>query len=141
MVVVGTTLAAASGSDVRNARDVQGFAAYVTHTADFFATTRATSTILPDPDQRWAAEHPEAMLAEGDRACEWLNEQPNAPDVDPDLSYETHALTLRYLSGADLDERVDQTHLGQIGLVAGAWEYLCRNTRTVKTTPYDADGD
>jgi hypothetical protein len=81
------------------------------------------------------------MLAEGDRACEWLSEQSNAPDTDPDRFYETHALTIRYLKSAGLDQRVDRTHLGQIELVAGAWEYLCRNTRLVKTTPFDSDGD
>ena len=134
-------LIAFAGDAASQPRDEQTFLAYVSHTGDDMATAGGADGSSHDVDYTWAAEHPTRMLAEGDRACEWLSQQPDVPDVAPDRSYEAHTLMARYVDTAHMRRRVEQSHLGQTYVVAGAWAYLCRDTRTTKTAPTGADED
>lgn len=129
------------GDAASHPRDEQTFLTYVSHTGDDMATAGGADATSHDADYNWAAEHATRMLAEGDRACEWLSRQPDAPDVAPDRSYEAHTLITRYVDTAHLRRRVNQTYLAQTYLVAGAWAYLCRDTRSTKTAPTGADED
>lgn len=148
--VAGTTFALAmtaaammafAGDAASHPRDEQTFLTYVSHTGDDMATAGGADATSHDADYHWAAQHPTRMLAEGDRACEWLSRQPDAPDVAPDRSYEADTLVARYLDTAHLRRRVDQTYMAQTYLVAGAWAFLCRDTRSTKTAPTRADED
>ena len=75
------------------------------------------------------------MLTEGERACGWLDDEPDPPRFGADESrYGRHAMTTRYLKTAAMEERIRHTELGQTYVVAGAWSYLCPALADEKTT-------
>ncbi len=141
---VGVTAIAAwafAGDRASHPRDEQAFAAYVSNAGNDMATAGGSDAALHNADYDWAARHPARMLSEGDRACDWLAKLPDAPDLAADGSFEAHTLVLRYVDTARIGRRLDQTHLGQTYLVAGAWAFLCRDTRSAKTAPTGAEQD
>jgi len=125
-------------------RDENDYQTYVTGKYDRGTALDADGSPIQDPrenDFSWAARHPEVMLAEGDRACDWLAEEPDPPRFGADESrYDSHAMTTRYLKTADMDERIRHTNLGQRYVVAGAWSFLCpviRDEKTMRTGDED----
>jgi hypothetical protein len=135
--------ASALGDDVNDLRseqrDVAGYQRYVTGDYPRGTATDGDGQVVNEPQEtnyEWAAEHPDLMLAEGDRACDWLADESDPALFGADESkYGSYAMTNRYLRSAAMGERVQLTEQGPRYVVAGAWTYLCPRTRDDKTTP------
>ena len=99
---------------------------------------------LPDgpDDAAWARAHPDQVLAEANRSCDWLARQPLAPmRIDPTGYYARDGLQDRYLA-ATADDRLAEVSLGGRSLiVAGAWTYLCAQTVVGRVAPRHAHVD
>jgi hypothetical protein len=113
------------------------------HDVDAFQTYVVTYILNPGApaDKTWAIEHPDDVLAEGNRACEWLSQRPSAPDVDPSGASSVYNLTNAYLKQARGKSEVPLTREGHRSLVAGAWGYLCWSERRDKSAPFSEDED
>jgi hypothetical protein len=92
-------------------------------------------------DEDWAADHPDEILAEGNRACVWLSLRERAPDVDPSGAASVHNLVDAYLRDTRDDSTEPLTRLGHATVVHGAWEYLCRADRDDNSAPESEDED
>ena len=125
-------------------RDANGYQRYVTGQYDRGYAIDGRGQRVPNPQEsnyKWAAANPDLMLAEGDRACDWLTGEPDPPLFGADESkYDSHFMTTRYLKTADMDQRVGITEQGPRYVVAGAWTYLCprlRDDKTIETSDED----
>ena len=133
VVITGTAIAARHA----NPRDEGAFVAYEDRV--FPGWSSSGSRGVPARDRDWADQHPEAVLAEGDAACAWLDSQPDVPDLVPSGSATVETTALRYLektsesTGVDIDER------SRAWIVIGAWAYLCPGTREAHTSPVSTD--
>ncbi|MBV9951339.1 MAG: hypothetical protein JO291_05280 [Acidimicrobiia bacterium] len=86
----------------------------------------------------WAASHRATVMADGERACRWLAEQPSAGRVDPSGRTGVDAMATRYIHQAPplpVEEHRRST------LPVGAWAYLCRSERDDKTAPRSLHDD
>jgi hypothetical protein len=132
VLVVGVLMGPSLAARLQHPRDVDAFQTYVV-------------TYMPDSgspaDENWATEHPDDVLAEGDRACEWLSQRPSAPDVDPSGASSVPTLTNAYLKQARGEPEVPLTREGHRTLVVGAWGYLCWSERRDKSAPFSEDED
>ncbi len=122
---------------LRYPRDEAAYREYVAAHIDGWASSSDPGG--PARDRAWAAENPDLVLAEGDKACAWLSRRLDAPDVDPTRRFEFEAVYQDYLRSVSDTRPVAMMSQGTI--VAGAWAYLCRPTRRDKTAPTGADGD
>ena len=135
--------ASALGADLADflpeQRNVSGYQHYVTGQYPRGVATNGKGERVPDPQEknyRWAEAHPDVMLAEGDRACDWLADEPDPPLLGADESrYGSYAMTTLYLRTAAMEQRIRITDQGPRYVVAGAWTYLCPRLRNDKTTP------
>jgi hypothetical protein len=132
VLVVGVLMGPSLAARLQHPRDVDAFQTYVV-------------TYMPDSgspaDENWATEHPDDVLAEGDRACEWLSQRPSAPDVDPSGASSVYNLTNAYLKQVREQPEVPLTREGHRSLVAGAWGHLCWSKRQDKSAPISEDED
>lgn len=94
----------------------------------------------PRRDERWVLAHPDQVLAEGDRACSWLIQRPDAPDVDPTGRSTVDVLARRFAE-AEHARNPRVSILGHSTMTAGAWSYLCSSVREDKTAPRSRDED
>lgn len=126
VLVVGVLLGPSLAQRLLHPRDV-----------DAFQTNVVTYMLYPgtQADKTWAAEHPDDVLAEGDRACEWLSQRSPAPDVDPSGASDVQTLATAYLKQAREKPEVPLTREGHREIVLGAWVYLCWSERRDKSAP------
>ncbi len=119
-------------------RDEAGFRAYV---AEFMDGSSSQA------DLDWVADNPEAVLAEGDRACRWLTAQPR-PGVQPARagadSYEVQGLYLTELQDQYL-RATGEFPIVQIAdtrdlVVSSAWQHLCPSSREDHIPPRGENG-
>lgn len=108
----------------------------------------------PQRDQAWASAHPGLLLAAGERACEWLADRHDAPEVDPTGDSSSGALAWSYL-GVDISKQsyaleedpgardigLQLSPVGRWTVVIGAWEHLCWSTREAKIAPTTLEPD
>jgi hypothetical protein len=123
-LVVGSSVA----DRVRYPRDEDGFQDYV-----------VTYMLHPgtQEDKDWSIDHPDEILAEGDRSCAWLSRRDSSPDIDPSGATSVYSLVNAYLKDAD----IPLTRYGHANVVYGAWEFLCQAERNDKSAPRSEDED
>jgi hypothetical protein len=92
----------------------------------------------PARDRAWAKTHRAAVMADGDRACRWLAEQPSAGRVDPTGRTGVEAMATRYIRQAP---RLPVEEHRRSTLPVGAWAYLCLSVRDDKTAPRSLHDD
>jgi hypothetical protein len=130
VVAAGVLLGALAGPSaverLRHPRDVDAYQDYV--------VTYMLHPGTPE-DENWAVEHPDQVLAEGDRACEWLSRRPSAPDLDPTGASSVHHLGNVYLDDRRREGELALTREGHRTLVVGAWAFLCWPVRRDKSAP------
>ena len=129
VVVTGAAMAARTA----NPRDEVAFVAY--EDRNFPGWSSSGSRGVPARDRDWADQHPEAVLAEGDAACAWLDSQPDVPDLVPSGSATVETTALRYLEKTSDSTGVDIDEQSRARIVIGAWAYLCPGTRDAHTSP------
>ncbi|MGC3994834.1 MAG: hypothetical protein QM779_12090 [Propionicimonas sp.] len=115
------------------------------HPRDVDAYQNYVATYMLNPgtaaDLAWARAHPAEVLAEGDRACEWLSRRPSAPRIDPSGDSEVFVLTKRYLRTTRETTVLPLTKEGRRRLVSGAWAYLCWSEREDRSAPISDEDD
>ena len=131
VLLVGVLTATSAGGWFGPSRDEDGFRVYVTGA---YGRTSGSEVSSLDADYAWAIKHPEEVLAEGDRACDWLENQPDPPKSSRE--HEVHALAVRYLRSARIERRIPHGRRGQQTVVLGAWALLCGRTRDAKRSPF-----
>jgi hypothetical protein len=94
----------------------------------------------PQRDLTWVRQHPDELVAEGDRACHWLAQRPAAPPVDPSRAFSVDALAEQYVSRPPASAP-PLSAAGYRTLVEGAWQYLCWSDRRARTAPAAHDPD
>ena len=132
LLSVALTMAAIAAPSVAGSithpREISAFQDYV--------RTFSANPGAPQRDKVWATDHPEQILAEGDRACDWLSHRPYAPKVDPSGDSDVATMANRYLAlrqgeGVPLPLSREAHRV----VVIGAWAYLCWSDRRDKTAP------
>ena len=138
---VSVLAAPALARQVFHREDAQAFRSYVEEYVGGWRSSR-------DPggwrrDKAWVAENPDAVLAEGERACRWLSSREEAPSVDPSGKSSSDTMTTRYVKEvpASTELGVSALGLGRRTIVAAAWEYLCWWEHRDKTAPTTTDSD
>ena len=126
LLVAGVMVGPSLADRVIYPRDEDGFHKYV-----------VTYMLHPGTpqDKDWAIEHPDEVLAEGDRACAWLARRESAPDIDPSGATSVYTLVNAYLKHARKDSYIPLTRHGHANVVYGAWAYLCEAERRDKSAP------
>ena len=89
-----------------------------------------------EPDRAWAKGHPELILAEGSRACQWLSERPKAPDVDPTGRLLRDRLVARYLRDTTAEPIALISQVDRWIVVSAAWRYLCWHEQDEHTATF-----
>lgn len=139
LLVLGALAAPSIARRVAHPRDTTAFQAYV---KTFVGSWRSSAD--PDGsarDEEWAAGHSDEILAEGDRACDWLSQRPSAPEVDPSGNSDVGALASRYVTLSDRENPLPLSREGRRTVVVGAWAYLCWSERRDKTAPPSLEED
>ena len=114
-------------------RDEGAFTGYV---ATYFpGWASSASPGVPARDLEWVKQHPDAVLAEGDAACAWLESQPDVPGLVPSGSATVGAMIGRYQRETADSTETDIDERSRSSIVAGAWGYLCHGAREAKTSP------
>ena len=141
LACVSIWAAPALARQVFHRADEQAFVSYVETYVGGWRSSR-------DPggwrrDQAWVAENPEAVLAEGKRACRWLASRQEAPSVDPTGKSSSGKVTSRYVNEVPASTELGVSPVGQgrKTIVAGAWSYLCWWEHRDKTSPTSTDPD
>ena len=82
----------------------------------------------------WASAHPDLMVAEGDRACRWLDAQPLAPQGDnrPD-TFAPEAMEARYTAETTGLEIARVYPEARQHIADWAWFTLCRSSLEAHT--------
>jgi hypothetical protein len=134
LLVAGAAAAAAPevARSWEHRRDAAAYHSYVTTYVGGWWSSRDPHG--SERDEAWVADHPDEVMAAGDRACAWLDDQPSASDVDAAGEHTVAALTRRYLA-SDGAAEPGLSAMGNQTLVAGAWSYLCWSTREDRTAP------
>ena len=83
-------------------------------------------------DKRWAADHPDAVLAEGKAACAWLARRPDPPSVDPSGSSMSSLVGIRYQKKNPVSKVPGVSRMGRDTTVAGAWTYCAGGPCTTR---------
>lgn len=132
VLVAGISVGPSVADRLIHPRDEDGFADYV-----------VTHMLHPgtQQDKDWATDHPDDILAEGDRACAWLSRRESAPDIDPSGATSVYSLVHAYLDDARADSALSLTRHGHANVVYGAWAYLCPAERHDKSAPQSEDDD
>jgi hypothetical protein len=88
-------------------------------------------------DRAWIFEHRPEVLAEGNRACEWLGQQPQASSRSDDR-YSVETLAARYGAATEPIAKVSPSNRGNIAVQA--WAHLCEDVRNPRIiVPPDND--
>jgi hypothetical protein len=138
VIVVGFVAGSAAANRSSHPQDEQGFFRYVGDHVDGWGSSNSPHG--PERDRMWAESHPALILAEGYRACDWLAEQPSAPDVDPSGRSEVNIVEGRYIRATQHAPIAQLYPMSRRVVVTGAWAYLCeydRNVHTAPTSRYD----
>jgi hypothetical protein len=101
----------------------------------------STDPMGPARDRAWAQQHRGEVMAEGDRACRWLGQQPSVGRVDPTGRSDTSAMATRYVSQARRTASLPIADQRRAYVTSGAWAYLCRSVRDDKTAPRSLHDD
>lgn len=80
-------------------------------------------------DELWVASHEDDVLAEGRRACAWLERRPSVDGIDRMGESEVRMLVTRYLADGRSRRAAPLSKKGERTLVAGAWAHLCEDVR------------
>jgi hypothetical protein len=137
--LAGTAMSAVAAPDViGRAMQPRGTTAFQEHVARQVGTPDPDD---PEEDEYWVAQHPEMVLAEGDLACTWLEDQPGAPDTDRSGAYSVDTLVRRYLSETETTRVAELSSMGLSSVVDGAWEHLCGAVREDRTAPMASEDD
>ncbi len=139
LAVVGFLAGPSLARQVLHFRDVAAFQTYVVTYVDGWGSSLDPGG--PARDLAWVKAHPDIVLAEGDRACVWLADQPAAPAVDPTGESAFDTVFGRYLSTTKGTSLTKLSPQGRSTVVAGAWEYLCHNAREAATAPRSLQED
>lgn len=102
---------------------------------------RSSDPGRPQRDLDWVKAHPQAVLAEGRRACDWLSAQDDAPAVDPTGRSEVTAMWTRYRQESHSARNTPLATYSRFVLVTGAWNYLCSADYRDKTSPQSSHDD
>lgn len=131
VVFIGLVACTGAADHTASNRDAKAYYRYVmTYAVDGWRTS--TDPHGPARDRAWAATHRAAVMAEGDRACEWLARQPSAGRVDPSGQSDVSIMATRYVRQASPLQFEDHR---RAYMTSGAWAYLCRSVRDEKTAP------
>ncbi|HVQ89182.1 MAG TPA: hypothetical protein VMT88_13485 [Actinomycetes bacterium] len=121
--------------------DVDGFQAYVNQYAGVGSWSSSNDPGGPERDTAWVKTHPDEVLAEGNAACAWLGEQPDAPDVDPSGNTAFDTVLGKYLDDVQDFAPQELSSHARATVVVGAWAYLCHSDRASATSPRSRESD
>ena len=140
-LVIGVAYVAgpAVAERILHPRDEDAFIAYVDRY--FPGWWSSVSQEVPARDRAWVERHPDAVLAEGEAACAWLESQADVPGLVPSGSVTVGAMIGRYKQESASSTGVDVDERSRSSIVAGAWAYLCHGAREAKTSPATTDDD
>jgi hypothetical protein len=139
VITMGALVAPSIAGRITHPRDTSAFQSYVT---TFVGGWRSSADPEgPERDDAWAADHPDEVLAEGDRACDWLAQRPTAPEVDPSGKSDVSALANGYLRVANGERPLPLSREGRRTVIIGAWAYLCWSERGDKSSPPSLEED
>jgi hypothetical protein len=133
LLVLAAVAGPATFRQLVHGRDTRAFHSAVTAYVGGWSSSHDPSG--PQRDEAWVAAHPAQVLAEGNRACDWLASRPTAPDRDPTGDSSVFTLMGRYLRATEHDRLADLSVVGRETVVANAWASLCWWTRRDKTAP------
>lgn len=111
-------------------RDVEAFQSYVVAYGPGGDSSADPGRV--ERNRAWIEANPDRILSAGVHACQWLEDQPSAPDVDESGARSTLAMAEKYLRTPDRPS-IGLAGLGPQTLVHGAWGYLCWSTREDRT--------
>jgi hypothetical protein len=112
--------------------DEDAFRSYVLKYVDGWSSSRYPGA--QDRDRVWVEDHMAAVVAEGQRSCDWLRARSDAPDRDPLRRYDGHTIESRYLRQSESDTLVRLHEMSRRTVVDAAWYYLCPRVRHAKTS-------
>lgn len=135
-LALGTQTAPSIAGRIAHPRDTAAFRDYVT---TYVGEGSSVGLPVPKRDHDWVAGHPDAVLALGDRACDWLSQRPSAPELDPSGEFQRGHLANRYVKQSDREEPLPLSLAGRSTVVAGAWTFLCWSEARDKTTRLPED--
>jgi hypothetical protein len=116
----------------------EAFQKYIGTSIDGWSDSRIPHA--QDRDREWAEAHPDAILAEGRRSCDWLAGRPDAPATGDPQQWGVTKLEGTYLHG-HAPTGLKLHEISRRFVTTGAWLYLCHDVRDRKTSHVDPNPD